>query len=232
MNIIKSFVLSSHKGHLLLYLYIERCHSVVSGCYLLDLWCHSCIMPFKTHHKYRNSNSKYIKKVILIQFTFQKLNCSRANLIFTAPPQKRCRYPPSGSRHPPGTDTPPVQCMLADTGNKRAVRILLECILVIVFFLSFRSNSLFSQFARERITTCIYYTLGFNLVNTYLSNCSLVYLGHRLHASGPSASICFIFNALFLKRLPKKYVDAPPAGVPRPRNPGYTLEHYSFYICL
>ena len=41
-----------------------------------------------------------------------------------------------GSRHtlwqqtPPGADAPPAQCMLGDTGNKRAVRILLECILV------------------------------------------------------------------------------------------------------
>ena len=33
---------------------------------------------------------------------------------------------PSGSRHSP----PPAQCMLGDTGNKRVVRILLECILV------------------------------------------------------------------------------------------------------
>ena len=32
--------------------------------------------------------------------------------------------------HPPGTRHPPVQCMLGDTGNKRAVRILLECNLV------------------------------------------------------------------------------------------------------
>ena len=34
--------------------------------------------------------------------------------------------------HPPGTRgrPPPAQCMLGDTGNKRAVRILLECNLV------------------------------------------------------------------------------------------------------
>ena len=46
----------------------------------------------------------------------------------------RSRHPP-GNRHPPelippGADTPSAQCMLGDTGNKRAVRILLECILV------------------------------------------------------------------------------------------------------
>ena len=40
----------------------------------------------------------------------------------------RSRHP-RGTRHPPGADTPP-QCMLGDTGNKRAVRILLECMLV------------------------------------------------------------------------------------------------------
>ena len=40
------------------------------------------------------------------------------------------RYtPPVGTHTPPGRYTPR-QCMLADTGNKRAVRILLECILV------------------------------------------------------------------------------------------------------
>ena len=31
---------------------------------------------------------------------------------------------------PPRSRQPPTQCMLGDTGNKRAVRILLECILV------------------------------------------------------------------------------------------------------
>ena len=33
----------------------------------------------------------------------------------------------------PQEQTPPPQCMLGDTGNKRAVRILLECILVAHF---------------------------------------------------------------------------------------------------
>ena len=36
---------------------------------------------------------------------------------------------PPLDRHP-RADTPPAQCMLGDTGNKRAVRILLKCILV------------------------------------------------------------------------------------------------------
>ena len=55
------------------------------------------------------------------------------------------RYPPDQAGTPPRTrrepsprsgipwdqaGTPPQQCMLAETGNKRAVRILLECILV------------------------------------------------------------------------------------------------------
>ena len=45
--------------------------------------------------------------------------------------------PPPDQVHPPGPGTPPgqvptprEQCMLGDAGNKRAVRILLECILV------------------------------------------------------------------------------------------------------
>ena len=57
------------------------------------------------------------------------------------PPPPQTRYTP-GQVHlpgtslwtrytPPGPGTPPwVQCMLGDMGNKRAVRILLECILV------------------------------------------------------------------------------------------------------
>ena len=44
------------------------------------------------------------------------------------PPRKQT---PPGSRHPPGKQILPVQCMLGDTGNKRAVRILLEYILVL-----------------------------------------------------------------------------------------------------
>ena len=53
------------------------------------------------------------------------------------------RHPPGadtpGSRHPPGADPPGsrhprAQCILGDTGNKRVVRILLECKLVTVFF--------------------------------------------------------------------------------------------------
>ena len=38
--------------------------------------------------------------------------------------------PPPETRHAPQTDTPPAQCMLENTVNKRAVRILLECDLV------------------------------------------------------------------------------------------------------
>ena len=56
------------------------------------------------------------------------------------------RYTPVGRYIPPWEGTPPSrytplgrytpreQCMLGDTGNKRAVRILLECILVLFFF--------------------------------------------------------------------------------------------------
>ena len=57
------------------------------------------------------------------------------------PPRNRSRLPrsrhPSGvdtpweqNLHPLRADTPLAQCMLGDTGNKRAVGILLECILV------------------------------------------------------------------------------------------------------
>ena len=39
---------------------------------------------------------------------------------------------------PPGKADPPVQCMLGDTVNKRAVCILLECNLVYLFTLSYQ----------------------------------------------------------------------------------------------
>ena len=40
------------------------------------------------------------------------------------------------SRHPQSRH-PPAQCMLGNTGNQRAIRILLECILVLIKHLSF-----------------------------------------------------------------------------------------------
>ena len=54
-----------------------------------------------------------------------------------APPWIR-HTPTPGTWHSPGSDTPPgpgtpcTQCMLADTGNKRAVYILLECNLLVI----------------------------------------------------------------------------------------------------
>ena len=46
------------------------------------------------------------------------------------PPQEQRQTPPDQRQTPPPGADPPAQCMLGDTGNKRAVRILLECILV------------------------------------------------------------------------------------------------------
>ena len=52
------------------------------------------------------------------------------------PPRSRGRQPHPRAEadtppHEPQADPPPpVQCMMGDTGNKRAVRILLECILI------------------------------------------------------------------------------------------------------
>ena len=58
------------------------------------------------------------------------------------------RHTPPDQVHPPGPGTPPLDqvnprdqapppCMLGDTGNKRAVRILLECIFVCIYFQNF-----------------------------------------------------------------------------------------------
>ena len=55
------------------------------------------------------------------------------------PPRKQTtpgKQAPPGKQTPPWeADIPPAQCMLGYTGNKRAVRILLKCILVICVFL-------------------------------------------------------------------------------------------------
>ena len=56
-------------------------------------------------------------------------------------PQCMLGYTPQEQTPPLGADIPPAQCMLGDTGNKRAVRTLLECILVIHTIPSFKSIS-------------------------------------------------------------------------------------------
>ena len=55
------------------------------------------------------------------------LHCMLGYTTTTPPSRNR---PPRDQAPPPRADTPPVQCMLGDTGNKRAVSILLECNLV------------------------------------------------------------------------------------------------------
>ena len=84
------------------------------------------------------------------------------------PPTPMSRHPPeqtppSGSRHPPGADTPPPeQCMLGDTGNKRAVYILLECRLVINVFTD-TSSSLVDEGSLQWIVSYLSYMLCPNI---------------------------------------------------------------------
>ena len=65
--------------------------------------------------------------------------CTRGGVPGQVPPS---RYTPWAGTPRAGTPPPPEQCRLGDTGNKRAVRILLECILVWV--LSFKWSFLFN----------------------------------------------------------------------------------------
>ena len=57
-------------------------------------------------------------------------------------PWDQVHNPPPGTRYtsPLGPGTPSEQCMLGDMGNKRALRILLECILVCNLYVAFREN--------------------------------------------------------------------------------------------
>ena len=63
--------------------------------------------------------------------------CPQRGIIWAGTPQ-----PPLVGTHPWADTPPPEQCMLGDTGNKRAVRILLECVLVINFCLRRPKESL------------------------------------------------------------------------------------------
>ena len=60
------------------------------------------------------------------------------------PPRTRGRHPRTKGRHPhPPEQTPPPDCILGDTGNKRAVRILLECNLVTVNIPTYAESNAF-----------------------------------------------------------------------------------------
>ena len=72
----------------------------------------------------------------------------------TPPPQDQVH--PSGPGTPPsGPGTSPEQCMLGDTGNKRAVRILLECILVFQYVQIF--ENLGNSLQQSRNSSAVYF---------------------------------------------------------------------------
>ena len=86
---------------------------------------------------------------------------------YTPPsPDQRQTLPP-----PPGPEAdPPAQCILGNTVNKRAVRILLECILVYgdVFKLSVSCNQHLSFDLGGKISAAIIHLKLFNLFHEYL----------------------------------------------------------------
>ena len=61
-------------------------------------------------------------------------------------PQEAADTPLEADTPPPEADTPSVQCMLGDTGNKRAIRILLECILVVIKLRDFLKSVIVVKF--------------------------------------------------------------------------------------
>ena len=82
-------------------------------------------------------------------------------------PQEQTPDPPGTDPH--GADTPTAQCMLGDTANKRAVHILLECILV--KFVSKDGN-------------------GF----TCMQGCNSTYSAHQLLDGAVTTNKCFSFE--------------------------------------
>ena len=116
------------------------------------------------------------------------------------PPEQtpQSRQPPGADTHPgagtpPGSRHPPVQCMLGDTANKRAVRILLECNLVQYCCLNTVINHL-KWFRQLRITLDVNLQgraeIQF-LISSVLAQCTLPYASmrtpppppHNLHTS-------------------------------------------------
>ena len=98
-----------------------------------------------------NRHQKFVKVMFLhLSVILSREGCVCLSACWDTPPQQTTNPPgadtpvprqqtppeqtppkadnPPGSRQPPGADPP--QCMLGDMGNKRAVCILLECILV------------------------------------------------------------------------------------------------------
>ena len=94
------------------------------------------------HHHFITSNPHNCKKIGTQPFITARKPSLRRLCFYTClsvyPPGRYtpCVGTPPGQLHPPGqvhpckAGTPREQCILGDTGNKRAVRILLECSLV------------------------------------------------------------------------------------------------------
>ena len=104
---------------------------VVGGMYGGGRLCMACVAgemataadgthPTGMHSCYR-LQTKFAKVMFLhLSVILFRGGCLPQCMLGYTPPEQT----PQGSRHPP------MQCMLGDTGNKRAVRILLECVLV------------------------------------------------------------------------------------------------------
>ena len=74
------------------------------------------------------------------------------------PPWKQAHPPgagnPPGTRHPPD-QAPPEQSMLGDTVNERAVRILLECNLVLKRFSCYLESETLDQLTSAHLKTYV-----------------------------------------------------------------------------
>ena len=109
----------------------------------------SCITNF---YRPRRSWGKVIFSVVCVKNSVHRGEGSSPLHAGIPPPP--CEQTPSGADLPPTSRPPPpgcrptpAQCMLGDTGNKRAVRILLECNLFhFIFIQSYIKNANVANF--------------------------------------------------------------------------------------
>ena len=96
---------------------------------------------------------------------------------------------PPGSRPPSPEQSPPEQCMLGDVGNKRVVRILLECIFVFSCGYIFRGGIISGIISVVRLSVTRfewigYVGIGLQMLSPLTPNVKLSRYQYRIQRQG------------------------------------------------